>query len=145
MLATIERVEILDFAENLAQMIIESDAAEHYRQCLYNMNHNKETQAKIKRFTKLKEQFVDIQRFGKYHPDYKTVNIEVRVAKREMDMDEHVANFKRAETELQNILDEISILIGRSVSESVKVSTGNPFFETKGHGCSSGGSCGCSA
>lgn len=70
---------------------------------------------------------------------------EVRLAKREMDLDEHVARFKRAEMELQSLLDEISILIGRSVSESVKVNTGNPFFETAKTGCSTGGSCGCSA
>lgn len=146
MLATMERVEILDVAEEIADMIINSDEAKNYRHSLYIMNTNLETQRKIKRFIKLKDQFEDVSRFGKYHPDYKTVNIEVRLAKRDMDMDENVANFKRAETELQNIMDEVSVLIGRSVSESVKVQTGNPFFETAGKtGCSTGGSCGCSA
>ena len=37
----------------------------------------------------------------------------VRTAKREMDLDEHVAAFKRAENGLQMVLDEISLLIGK--------------------------------
>ncbi|MCU9595054.1 YlbF family regulator [Caldibacillus thermolactis] len=146
MLATLESVQILDTAERIAKMILNSDVVENYRQCLYKMKTSSETQKKIERFTKLKEQYEYVQRFGRYHPDYQTIMKETRLAKREMDMDENVANFKRAETELQNLLDEISLIIGRSVSESVKVETGNPFFETKHKvGCSTGGSCGCSA
>lgn len=146
MIATLEKVEIIDEAEKLAEMIINSDLAENYRQCLYKMNTNRETQRKIKAFLKMKEQFEDVQRFGRYHPDYKRINTEIRLLKREMDLDENVAKFKRAENELQALLDEISLMIGRSVSESVKVSTGSPFFQTANHlGCSTGGSCGCSA
>jgi cell fate (sporulation/competence/biofilm development) regulator YlbF (YheA/YmcA/DUF963 family) len=146
MLATLESVQILDMAEDIARMIINSEVAEEYRQCLYIMNTNLETQNKISRFKKLKEHYSDVQRFGRYHPDYQTIMRDTRVAKREMDMDEHVAKFKRAETELQNLLDEISFLIGRSVSDSVKIDTGNPFFETAHKtGCSTGGGCGCSA
>ncbi|MCU9612223.1 YlbF family regulator [Caldibacillus lycopersici] len=147
MIATMERVEIIDTAEALAEMVVNSEVAEMYRHFLYIMNTNRETQRKIKRFVQLKERFEEVQRFGRYHPDYKQVNTDVRLAKREMDMDEHVANFKRAEVELQNVLDEISVLIGHSVSNSVKVATGNPFFQTSscGSGCGSGGSCGCSA
>jgi len=148
LIATLERVKILDTAEELAEMIIHSTVAEVYRQCLYIMQTNKETQEKIRKFVKLKDLYEEVQRFGRYHPDYKKINTEVRLAKREMDMDEHVAAFKRAETELQNLLDEISVMIGRSVSESVKVDTGNPFFQTGSScssGCGSGGSCSCSA
>ncbi len=39
-------------------------------------------------------------------------------------------NFEVVENELQSILDEVSVLIGRSVSENIKVPTGNPFFDT---------------
>ncbi|WP_033829329.1 YlbF family regulator [Bacillus andreraoultii] len=146
MFATLESVEIIDHAETLAKMIIESDIADEYRQCLYIMNTDLETQKKIKKFVKLKEQYEEVQRFGRYHPDYSKIMTEVRLAKREMDLDENVAKFKIAENALQQLLDEISLLIGRSVSERVKVATGSPFFETKSSGgCSTGGSCGCSA
>lgn len=147
LLATIEGIEILDHAEQLAAMIIQSEEAENYRQCLYRLKNNKETQAKIRSFVKMKEHYEDVQRFGKYHPDYKNVMISVRELKREMDLDVNVAEFRKAENDLQAILDEVSVIIGYSVSKQIKVPTGNPFFDSTsscGGGCGSGGSCGCS-
>lgn len=144
---TSERVEILEEAEQLVSMILQSDVAEHYRECLYSVKSSLSTQRKIKGFVDMKNRFEEVQRFGKYHPDYKEVMGQIRVVKRELDMDEVVAEFKRAENDLQALLDEVSVIIGRSVSESVKVPTGNPFFESScsSGGCGTGGGCGCSA
>lgn len=147
MLATIERIELLEKAEELVQMVLDSDIAENYRQCLYRVKSSVETQTKIKAFVKMKERYEEVQRFGRYHPDYKEVMTQIRVLKRDVDLDESVAEFKKAENDFQGLLDEISVLIGRSVSDSVKVPTGNPFFDTGSScsgGCGSGGSCGCS-
>ena len=47
MLATLERVELLDQADHLAKMILESDIVEQYQICLYKLRHNKESQQKI--------------------------------------------------------------------------------------------------
>ena len=143
MLATLERIELLEHAEDLAQMVLKSDIAEQYQICLYKMQNNKETQLKINRFSSLKELYEEVQRFGKYHPDYKRVMMQIREAKREMDLDPIVADFKLAENDLQTLLDEISKFVGGAVSQHIKVPSGNPFFET-GHSCGTGGSCGCS-
>lgn len=143
MLATLERIELLEYAEDLAKMVLTSDIAEQYQISLYKMQKNKETQRKINRFASLKELYEEVQRFGKYHPDYKRVMLQIREAKREMDLDPLVADFKLAENDLQTLLDEISKSIGGAVSEHIKVPSGNPFFET-GHSCGTGGSCGCS-
>jgi hypothetical protein len=64
-----------------------------------------------------------------------------------MDLDDNVAEFRRSENELQDLLDKVSQIIGHSVSKNVKVPTGNPFFSGSscGGGCGTGGSCGCSA
>jgi len=144
MLATLERLELLESAEQVANMILESDIVEQYQICLYKLSQNKEAQRKIKRFVSIKELYDEVQRFGKYHPDYKRVMTQVREFKREMDLDPFVAEFKLAENDFQNLLDEISVLVGGAVSEHIKVPTGNPFFDT-GHSCSGGcgtGSCG---
>ncbi|MDZ5470670.1 YlbF family regulator [Bacillus sp. 31A1R] len=144
MLATSERIEILDQAEELANMILQSDIAEYYRFCLNKLSEQ-DTQRKISAFVKAKEQYEEVQRFGRYHPDYKKIMMDIRELKREMDLDLNVAEFKRAENELQELLDKVSVIIGHSVSEHIKVPTGNPFFESScGGGCSTGGSCGCS-
>lgn len=149
MLATMEIIDILQQADGLAEAILHSEIGENYLLSLYKLQSDKEAQRKISKFTSLKDLFEDVQRFGKYHPDYKRINLETREAKRDMDLHSTIAEFKMAETELQSTLDEISGLIGRAVSEQVKTPAGNPFFVSSG-GCSSGscgtgGSCGCSA
>lgn len=148
MLATFERIQLLDKSDELVAMILNSEIAENYRQCLSNMQSSMEAQNKIKAFINIKEQYEEVQRFGKYHPNYKPVKSKIREVKREMDLDPHVAEFKKAENELQALLDEISKIIGHSVSKNIKVPTGNPYFDSLsncGGGCGSGGSCGCSS
>ena len=54
MLATLERVELLEQAEQLAKMVLESDIAEQYQICLYKLQNNKESQRKINRFVESK-------------------------------------------------------------------------------------------
>jgi cell fate (sporulation/competence/biofilm development) regulator YlbF (YheA/YmcA/DUF963 family) len=145
-LATLERLELLEGAEQLAKMVLDSDVAEQYRISLYKLQNNKESQRKINRFVSLKELYEEVQRFGKYHPDYKRVMSQIREVKREMDLDPIVADFKLAENDLQQLLDEIGILVAGAVSSHIKVPVGNPFFDTHsshGGGCGSGGSCGC--
>lgn len=148
MLATSERVQLLERAEGLAKMILKSDVAEQYRICLYKLKNNEESQRKINHFVSLKDLYEEVQRFGKYHPDYKRVMLQIRESKREMDLDSYVAEFRVAENNLQSLLDEVSVQLGGAVSEHIKVPTGNPFFDTGsscGGGCGSGGSCSCSA
>ncbi|AMQ22498.1 YlbF family regulator [Geobacillus sp. JS12] len=144
-IATLERIEILDKAEALAKMIVESDVADEYRRAFWRLKQDRRAQQLIARFVKLKERYEEVQRFGKYHPDYRDVMKEVREAKRELDLHETVAAFKEAEKGMQELLDEISVLIGKAVSEHVKVPTGNPYFLSAGcsGGCGAGGSCGC--
>ena len=49
---------------------------------------------------------------------------------------------------LQDVMDQISLIIGKSVSEGIKVPVSNPFFSSGsscGSGCGTGGACSCSA
>lgn len=149
MMITSEWASIMDDADNLTQMILSSEQAMRYKEA-YNAVYTDELLARqIASFSRLKEHYEDVQRFGKYHPDYKTVMKSIRVQKRELDMNDRVATLKIAENELQDLLDEVSLLIGKTVSESVKVPVSNPFFSAASScstgSCGTGGSCGCSA
>ena len=149
MLTTIETIEIIEKAEALGQIVMESEIGEAYFHHLYKLKDDQLAQQKMKKFVALKDLYEEVQRFGKYHPEYKRVNTEIRQAKRDMDLHPTIVEFKRAETDLQTVLDEISLKIGRSVSPQIKVPTGNLFFDSGGSscssgGCGSGGSCGCS-
>ncbi|AME05404.1 YlbF family regulator [Bacillus siamensis] len=146
MYATIESVRLQSEAEQLAGMILQSETAENYRDCYKRLHEDEEAGRIIRSFLSIKEQYEDVQRFGKYHPDYREISRKMRELKRELDLNDKVAEFKKAETELQSLLDEISIELGTAVSEHVKVPTGNPYFDglsSCGGGCGSGGGCGC--
>ena len=146
MIATLERLQIVENAEQLAHMVLQSDLYEEYMRCLYNLRTNLEAMELVSQFVAMKEKYEEVQRFGKYHPDYREITKETRDIKRSLDLNETVVAFKNAENAIQKLLDEISVLVGKAVSEHIKVPTGNPFFDSMsscGGGCGSGGSCGC--
>lgn len=143
MIATMEYVDILDHSEKLGKMVIESDVMEDYRKTKNALENDEEAQLLIKSFNEMKEYYEDIQRFGRYHPDYTEIMKKVRSAKREMDMNDKVATFKIAERNLQRLLDDISQFVAESVSEQIKAPRdGAALTDT---GCGHGGACGCSA
>ncbi len=55
----------------------------------------------------------------------------LRKAKRQLDLNEHVAAFRYSETQLQSLLDQIVQALAEEVSNEIKVDAGSPFFETK--------------
>lgn len=142
---TIDIINVADAAEELGDMILHSEQARNYQECYRKLYTVETVKHKIDAFSRLKDHYEDVQRFGRYHPDYKKIMLETRTAKREMDMDEHVAAFRRAETDLQQLLDDISLLVARSVSEQVKVPGAGSVFSSSCGSCGTGGSCGCSA
>jgi len=146
LIATSETVEILDRCENLGQIVLQSDVYEQYIQAKDELDNDIEAQRLIKDFQDTKDHYEDVQRFGRYHPDYNTIMKDVRQKKRDMDMHERVASYKIAERNLQKLLDEISQIVAFSVSEQVKVPKDGMLFQDSGGGCGcgSGGGCGCS-
>ena len=60
---------------------------------------------------------------------------------KELERFEAVRKFKAAESELDDILHEMSETIAYAVSDSIKVPSNDP--NPKGGGCGSGGKCSC--
>lgn len=148
MLMTSDWVYILDGVDELNAMILSSEQAENLRLAKKAVYEDAELSAQIMAFQRLKDQYEDVQRFGKYHPDYNIIMKKIRTEKRLIDMNEQIAALKLAENDFQDLLDEISLLVGHSVSEAVKVPVSNPFFASSsscGSGCGTGGGCSCSA
>ncbi len=149
MLINSDWVFILDDTDELSSMILSSEQAVALREAKKAVYSNESLNSQIREFNKLKEHYEDVQRFGKYHPDYDTVMKQIRVQKRAIDLDETIAALKIAENDYQDLLDQVSLIVGKSVSEAVKVPVSNPFFATSGSscgtGCGTGGGCSCSA
>lgn len=150
MIMTSEWVSILDETDELSTMILSSEIANKLREAHNAVYSSAELCEMIRQFNKTKELYEDVQRFGKYHPDYHTVMKTIRQQKRALDLDERIAALKVAENDYQDLLDEISLIVGKTVSEAVKVPVSNPFFASTGGGgcstggCSTGGGCSCS-
>ncbi|GAA0445954.1 regulatory iron-sulfur-containing complex subunit RicF [Lentibacillus halophilus] len=143
MIGTMEYAEALDYSEQISNMILQSDVVESYERARQSMDEDKEAQQLIHAFNDIKEQYEEVQRFGRYHPDYNAIMKKVRSSKREMDMNDKVAAFKVAERNLQKMLDEVSEYIAYSVSDQIKAPKDGAALTDDG--CGNGGSCGCSA
>src|SRR5690625_1791869 len=121
MIGTLELVNVLDRSEKLGKMILQSDVMNEYKDSWTALENDEPAQRLIKAFTDIKIHYDDVQRFGRYHPDYNVIMKNLRSTKREMDMNEKVANFKVAERNLQRFLDSISEIVAKSVSDNIKV------------------------
>lgn len=143
MLATVETIDLLDLTDELSEMVNQSELMLNYIEKKQQLKKDQQSQALLKAFEHQKEQYEDVQRFGRYHPDYRVITKETRLLKREVDMLDSVAQFKVAERELQMLLDDISERIAHSVSKQIMVPRDGALFTDVG--CGHGGSCGCSA
>lgn len=144
MIATLEHVHLIEVAESLSKVILNSEIVMEYKEAHENLYSNKHAVQLIDAFNKEKEKYEEVERFGRYHPDYNAVMSSVRAAKREMDLNELVAQFKKKERNLQSLLDEISLLIAESVSSTIMVPNADQNLSAcSTGGCSTGGACGC--
>lgn len=136
--------EILDSLDSINYMVTETEEYKNY--CNYKtlLDTDDEVRGMIKHFARLKENFIDVERFGKYHPDFSTKRKEINQYKKALDMHPIIMEYRRAEFQLQSLLDEILFIIWQSVSPHANIVSSNPFFSNSSNsGCATGGSCGC--
>lgn len=148
LIGTLEYIDVLDHSEQLGKMILQSEMMKDYNDSRRELKNDKQAQRLIKAFNDIKIHYDDVQRFGRYHPDYNEIMKKVRLTKRDMDMNEKVAKFKVAERNLQRFLDSISEIVAESVSEQIKVPKDGAALTDSGcstGGCGSGGTCSCQA
>jgi len=140
-------LSIIEYAEELTEIMLTSEVVDDYRMSYEAVYTDSSLVQSIREFAEMKERYEEVERFGRYHPDYNIVMKSIRLQKRELDLNEQVAALRLAENEVQNLFDQVSTIIAKSVSDSVKVPVGNAFFSTSScsGGCGSGGSCSCSA
>jgi cell fate (sporulation/competence/biofilm development) regulator YlbF (YheA/YmcA/DUF963 family) len=139
-------MSLLDETDHLASMVIQSDVYQHYLAARSQVARNETVQHLIRQFKNTREKYDEVQRFGRYHPDFKPVIHRMMDVKRQLDLNPIIAEYKRSETELNDLLGKISLQLARSVSDSIMVPTGDPFFDRLNHGgCGVGGKCRCRA
>ncbi|KAF1302760.1 YlbF family regulator [Enterococcus saccharolyticus] len=130
--------EIEDQIQEVLVCLQQSNTYQNYLENKKKLYADEEVQIVRADFLQKKEAFERIEAYGSYAPDHREKRRALRKAKRVLDVHPLVAEFRFSETELQGILDEMTIKIAHCISDDIKVDTGNPFFETKS---SCGGKC----
>ena len=74
----------------------------------------------IKAFSKAKEKYSEVSKYGKYHPDLQDVRIELVKTKEAVFSNNIISEYKQLEKDIQKILDNISREIAVSVSPKIK-------------------------
>ncbi|UJF14971.1 YlbF family regulator [Jeotgalibaca sp. MA1X17-3] len=122
-----ELFEIEKQCTQLIEKIKTSKAMKEYERSKESLAISSSAQKKINIFKKAKEKFESIEEYGEYAPDYCEFRQEVYKAKRIVDIDEDVYQYRVAERVLQSQLDLIAKKIASSISENILVSAGDPF------------------
>ncbi|EGO9397409.1 YlbF family regulator [Enterococcus faecalis] len=141
MIVTEHLFAIEDQTECLISALLESDAVQNYKETKKAMYASREVAQLQKTFLEAKSAFERVEAYGIHASDFREKQRALRKAKRALDLNEIVANYRFAETNVQTLLDTIGLKIAQLISEDIKVDAGNPFFERgkKHSGC--GGSC----
>ncbi|MEY8444785.1 YlbF family regulator [Enterococcus ratti] len=135
-----ELFKLEDQCKHLSACIKQSKTMKNYLKSKKLMEQSKEVKKLMAHFAVKKEQYEKVAPYQNYAPEFREIKMAVWQAKRQLDLNEKVAAFRVRETQLQNVLDEISQQLAKTVSLTIKVDAGNPFFEKRTHnGC--GGSC----
>src|SRR6185312_7801461 len=101
MMMTDEWFNIIEQAEELTKFLLSSETVDQYRKAYEDVYSDAELAKSIKAFTEMKERYEEVQRFGRYHPDYNIVMKSIRIQKRDLDMNEQVAALRLAENDVQ--------------------------------------------
>lgn len=130
-------------AYELGDAILQCRETEDYLRWKREVEQSEEARRLIREMRRRKERFAECERFGHFHPDYHEALDAVKETERALERIEAVARFKEAENRLDELLYEVSEILARSVSDSIKVPSNNPLPVSGCGGCASGGSCGC--
>lgn len=127
--------------DQIEQLISSIKNSQLFRSYCYNkkaMYQDQEVLGLIDSFVHKKTDFEKIAAYGTFAPGYKEQQRALLKAKRALDLNPQVGEFRHSENQLQVLLDEITVSIADCFSEEVKVDAGSPFFQSKS---TCGGSC----
>ncbi len=129
---------ILNLTEAVIEEIQNKQAYKDLKRYHQRISENPDVQGLSEAFTKAKNDYFEAKKYGDHHPDllrYQKAFSETKVA---MYRHPDVAAFKKAETDVQRLLDEVSVRLAETVSPHVKAATTYGIFNKGGSSCSNG-------
>lgn len=112
-----------EIIEKTYELVDELKAQDSYKRILElkkEIDQNPEIKKLVEAFQKLNIKFEEVSKYGKYHPDLKTVQQDFSKAKTALYTNEIVKEYKTLEKDLQRTLDHCSSEIATAVSAKIK-------------------------
>lgn len=115
------RLLIQEKTVELTEAIKETEEYKKYKILSSKIDSDNSIQSLIKMFNEANKKYNDIQKYGKYYPDYDKIKKEFIEAKTKLYSNDVIKQFKKLEKQIQEYLSKISRDIGESVSEYITV------------------------
>lgn len=74
----------------------------------------------IEDFNKQKIKYEEALQYGKYHPDLKQIQLNLKDAKEKLYNNDIIKEYKACEKEIQSLLDNVSKELAQTVSKKIK-------------------------
>lgn len=106
---------------------------ENYRLKRQKLENTRELQELLLEFQELKESYDKAKEYESFRPDVRDLKRQVLRMKRQIDLNEVVIGYRRAEFDLQTILANLGEEIAQAVSDQIFIDTGLPLAPHKPH------------
>jgi cell fate (sporulation/competence/biofilm development) regulator YlbF (YheA/YmcA/DUF963 family) len=133
--------EIENDCDVLKDVLIHSKAFQQLLVAKRQMENDAEVGKLRFEFLMKKERFEEYEKYAEDKKKLQSLKLEMIRAKRKLDMNEVVSNYRLLHTEIQSLLDTIVTSIAGSIDEEIKVDAGSALF--KNNGCKGGCAHGC--
>lgn len=112
--------KLIELAYEISDEIKEQKAYKRLLEIKKLTQTNPELINLINNFNKAKVKYEEVQKYGKYHPDLKQVQLLMQETKEALYTHELIIEYKKLEKTIQTVLDEVSASIANAVSKKIK-------------------------
>ena len=117
--------------ECLVSCFIKLPEIENYRLKRQKFENDRELQEQLFAFQELKDSYDAAKAYEAFRPDVRELKRQVLRMKRQIDLNEVVIGYRRAEFDLQTILANLGEEIAQAVSDQIFIDTGLPLAPHK--------------
>lgn len=112
--------ELLQKTYDLVDEIKSTDSYKRMVELAFIIRENKDIITLIDAFKKQKEKYEEASKYGKYHPDLKEIQINLKQTKENLYNNDIIKEYKDCEKQIQSILNNVSKEIAQAVSSKIK-------------------------
>jgi len=119
-------LNILEKVHLLAEQILISEEFLRYEAFKRKLQSDFFANKLLLKFSKIKEEFLEAQRFGVFHPDFHSFKEKAYKCREELLTNDLILQYFKAEEDLDNLLYEVSKILAAAISDDILVLGNKP-------------------